>query len=404
MDSGIRQVGWGLSSLAISFLVVLAFLACSGAEPPEAATQTEARKALPVAQFRVLSGNARVEDGALVFDGYQAFADAHHALAIWRGAFDAAQYSYLTYQLQSSSALVDVSLTWRRADTPTEVFRKHLVANPALPALADLSSEADWRGRIQELGLHVVPSHPDTRVAVSGLALEPWSQQRALVATLSQWLEFRGWTHRSLNYLRGHPGEEGVSPMPYAAAWSVLAALILLLVRMLGGTLTGTAYAVVFFVPWIAVDMLWQRELLAQLQLTREQFQGKTLEQKHLADEDSAIYRYAKRLKRDVLPDEPARIFIADDTTGHDYTRLKTHYYLLPHNVYNFGSGAPRPAIRRGDYILVLADNADPVYVADESRLIWTFGRQVRAQEVDVAPLGRLYLLTDRSLEWQRDE
>lgn len=397
-------MGWGLSTLAISFLIVVAFLAYSLNSPPVPGVQGGASKTLPLSQFRVLSGGARIDDNAISFNRYQQYADAFHGLAVRSGPLEADQYAYLRYQVQATWRSAEVSLTWRRKDNPEEIFRTHLTLSGQGWSFAKLSDVADWRGSILELGIHVVSDRAENPVTVAGLVLEPWSLRRELTATVSQWLAFRGWTHRSLNYLRGHPGEEAISPMPYAAAWAALAALGLVLVHRLGGRVNGTSYAVVFFVPWIAVDLLWQRELLAQLEVTKNRFQGKTMEQKHLADEDSAIYSYVQRLKRDVLPDDPVRIFIADDSRGHDYERLKAQYYLLPNNIYNFGSGASRPAIRRGDYLLVLAGNDDPAFVADESRLIWERGRRVRAQEVDVDEMGRLYLLTDRSLRLPRDE
>ena len=92
-------------------------------------------------------------------------------------------------------------------------------------------------------------------------------------------------------------------------------------------------------------------------------FSGKTMHERHLADEDSEFYSYAKRLKAEVLPAKPSRIFILHESLEHDYERLKTQFYLLPHNIYNYGrfpqkeqpqcrrfyshsGNCPRPAIR----------------------------------------------------------
>ncbi|MDX1734589.1 MAG: hypothetical protein R3228_09480 [Halioglobus sp.] len=402
MEPGLRQVSWGLGALAISLPAVF-FLMTMAIGSGTDATPSDLRKPLDAAAFRVLSGGAETRDGTLRFNSFTPFADAHHALAVWSGNVDAAQLPFLSYRSRVIDNRTSINLTWRRADDPDEVHGAALPVNAAGISAVNLSASPAWRGDIVEVGILVVAQAGDTAASVSDLALESHSRLLVVRALVTQWTAFRGWTHRSLNYLRSHPGENGISALPYAAMWSALAALTLLALGRFAGNIGGIAFAVTFFVPWIALDMLWQRELLTQLDATKQRFEGVDMAQRHLADEDSAIYGYATRLKREFLPERPARVFLFDSATGHDYRRLKTQFYLLPHNIYNFGNRVPRPALRRGDYVLVLGGNGEPTFDAATSQLVWSRGPQAQAVELDAAAAGRLYQLTDPALESRGD-
>jgi hypothetical protein len=180
-----------------------------------------------------------------------------------------------------------------------------------------------------------------------------------------------------------------------AAAWAGLA---FLLYCLFARRLELAALGVIGMVPWIAVDMLWQAGLDKQLDQTREAFAGKNAQEKHLADLDAPIYRYAMRLKEDLLPQEPARIFIVQNSAEHHYLRLKAQYYLLPHNAYNFGDGPPGRFFRAGDYVLVLTNVGDPTYRARSGKLLWRSGKWVPAELLDRDPLGELYRVSDQQV------
>lgn len=151
---------------------------------------------------------------------------------------------------------------------------------------------------------------------------------------------------------------------------------------------------VALLVPWLALDMLWQRELNLQFDETRYLFDGKTMDERHLVDQDSEIYRYAKRLKEEVLPAAPSRVFILHDSAGHNYERLKTQYYLLPHNIYNYGQYPLVNAIRPSDFILMLGDIPGLSYQHALGQLAWGESSTLKVSPLDSDKKGQLFRVT----------
>ena len=183
-----------------------------------------------------------------------------------------------------------------------------------------------------------------------------------------------------------------MSPVVVAAAWSALAALLLLLTGLLQGRVQLIALGGAFLVPWLALDLLWQNKLSTQLALTKAQFAGKTVAEKHLADIDGDIYQYITRLKEEVLPAESARLVILHNSYSHNFERLKAQYYLLPHSAYNFGRVPPKRGVGTVDYILILGDLPAVSYSESMGALIWKKGKRVLPVErVDADPMGSLY-------------
>ncbi len=143
--------------------------------------------------------------------------------------------------------------------------------------------------------------------------------------------------------------------------------------------------------PWVALDLLWQVKLSNQLEETRLVFGGKSRQDKHLADIDGELYAYARHLRDEVLPQPGPRLFVLNDAGWRGYRRLKLQYYLLPHNIYNFGR-YPRPdALRPGDYLLVLDDVPGLDFDRRRSRLRWEDG-SLPVLRVDQQTQGSVYL------------
>jgi hypothetical protein len=119
------------------------------------------------------------------------------------------------------------------------------------------------------------------------------------------------------------------------------------------------------------LDLLWQKNLSTQLDETRYLFAGKTQHEKHLADREQALYRYARHLKDHVLPSPGVKIFLLHDSALRGYRRLKAQHYLLPHNVFNFGKLPRENSLQKGDYLLVLDKVGELVYAAESGQLQW---------------------------------
>jgi hypothetical protein len=74
----------------------------------------------------------------------------------------------------------------------------------------------------------------------------------------------------------------------------------------------------------------------------------------------------------------------------HNYERLKTQYYLLPHNSYNYGRTPPLDAIRPGDFILVLGDIPGLRYQQALGQLAWGTAETLAVALVDEDKMGML--------------
>ncbi len=337
-------------------------------------------------------GGGEVQGSQLVITAYHPKGGEHIAVAVWRGRLQAAAYQLLQYQFESASLSPQLQLVWRTASDPGIIHHADLNVTDSGTSWLNLASHPQWQGTVEELGVYVIADAAEQALSISHLTLEPLGWRAASARHWSDWTSWRGWSARSINYLSGTSDQSAPSPVPVAAAWSALAVGLLLLAGVCGGGWQPSALAATLLLPWISLDLLWQKELLTQLTQTREQFAEKTVQQKHLADVDGDIYRYIMRLKDGILPTEPSRLVIVHDSAGHNFDRLKAQYYLLPHNVYNFGRLPPATGVERIDYILILGDVPDLEFDPQTNNLVWQYGEATREAELlDSAAMGRLY-------------
>ena len=151
------------------------------------------------------------------------------------------------------------------------------------------------------------------------------------------------------------------------------------------------AIVIMFMMAWFALDGKWQVNLWRQLADTKYLFAGKSHHEQHLAAEDAKLYVYAERLKDSFLPKRPVRLFILG-SKWRDYIRLRLMYYLLPHNIYNYGKYPDSKLIKNGDYVLVL-NPIEGVFYSEKDKSIHygKYGGILKAILVDRTPLGTLY-------------
>jgi hypothetical protein len=114
----------------------------------------------------------------------------------------------------------------------------------------------------------------------------------------------------------------------------------------------------VVFLGWFALDIRWQTNLLRQLDLTRQQFAGKSWEGKHLAAEDGALFDFVRQAKAK-LPAASGRIlYFSDD----NFLRGRGAYHLYPRNVLA-GNDLPKAVqFRAGDTIVLYAKKGVKYY------------------------------------------
>lgn len=388
-------------ALTISALVLLVALAVHTRMqfPEGAAGSTGTAYDIPGRRLQVVVGAGAVRGDGLAITGFVERDDTHYAVAIWRDAFQTSSYPFLHYRYRTQHPGPELTFNWRVAGDAGRVHTSPLARTRGGDGVVQLAGFPGWEGTVVEVGITAAAHASDEELVITGLSLQRASWSNAFSSLLSTWTGFRGWEQTSINFLMGTTRGWDLSPLPVAAAWGILAALVLAGVARVIRLDGPLAWGILILAPWVAVDLLWQHELSTQIGETRQRFAGKTMHEKHLADDDASLYSYARRLKTSVLPEEPARIVIAHDASGHNFERLKAQYYLLPHNVFNFGKGPQYSAYRKGDYVLVLGETADPALDEQRRYLVWNSGKKLPARLVDGDPRGRLYQVNPHSRE-----
>lgn len=359
-------------------------------------------KTIPGKQFKPIMGTAETEGDQLKITGFKTHDHNAHALVSLKTKFRAENYPLLAYQFEGWHTGMRINFIWRTTNSGRRLSTTILNRSLDDPGILNLAKEPNWRGSVTEIGFHVVGGKRDKVLEIPEITLEPSNWWRWLQSAWSEWMAFKGWSGTSINFLQGTPGAPGsatLSPTVAMALWSGLGLLCLFAVCAIQSRHNPISYGIVILIPWIAMDLSWQGELQTQLTETKTTFAGKSMHQKHLADSDRHIYMHAQRLKAEALPTSPARVFILHESGGHNYERLKTQYYLLPHNVYNFGKVPPSHGIHPGDYILALGPSPELTFDPKYSRLSWSGGNDLEVELIDTDPLGQLYRVSPAAEE-----
>ena len=304
-------------------------------------------------------------------------------------ALPARDYDFLQYRISGRNPSQSIYLIWRTDTNPRQIYNLRLSWSGETAETVRLAGHPDWQGSVTEIGLDIYGELRGQPMVIRDLTLLPGSVTALLASIWSKWSAFSGWSQKSINYL-GDPGSPFPTPVEAAATWAGLAIALLLLARAPQRGQSSLILGITILVPWIALDMLWQRELNTQEAETDYLFKGKTMHERHLADEDRDIYAYANRLKTDVLPNTPSRILILHDSDEHDYVRLKTQYHLLPHNIYNYGRYPETRGLRPGDFVLVLGTVPGLSFDEASRKLAWGAGQQLGAKLLDRDARGTL--------------
>jgi hypothetical protein len=385
-------------ALSISALILFAVIVCFSAPGIFEATDREQPFEVAGKSMRAVIGTAESRGQQLAITAYQAQGSEYHAIVVWHGLLHTDSYPLLRYQVDAHYPGPALKLIWRTSSNPEEFYSVDLNRMNNAATWQNMSRNPNWQGNLVEVGIYVVANAADQPLSISSLTFEPLSWRGVVASLWSDWMGFRGWTTKSINYLYGTADSTAPSPVVAVAAWAALAVALLWIMGLYSGGIRPAALVAVLLVPWISMDMLWQKELATQLEQTRYQFAGKTIHEKHLADIDSHVYRYIMRLKDEVLPPGPSRIVILHESRGHNFERLKAQYYLLPNNVYNRGNRLPDVNADNTDYILVLGEVPRVKFNAKDNTLVSRSGkRKLRVETLDRDAMGTLY----RALPWQ---
>jgi hypothetical protein len=208
-----------------------------------------------------------------------------------------------------------------------------------------------------------------------------------------EWLAFEGWSGTSINTIIGGADFQDL-PLPVLMALTVAlaGAAALLIERRRPGTFgasTPMVLGALFLIAWLILDARWTGNLVRQERETAQQFAGKSTRDKHLASDDAQLFALVERALQ-VLPSQPARIFVAADAR---YFRGRAAYHLYPHSVfYDPLSNEVEWAndLRPGDWLLVYQRRGIQ-YDASLQMLRWETGRTTSAELKLIAPGGALF-------------
>ncbi|KZX58402.1 hypothetical protein A3709_02770 [Halioglobus sp. HI00S01] len=388
------EFGWALLALTLSALIVIGtYVSLSPLLDrfEQEATRDNIRPWSFVGTDLVpRMGKALPQDKALRITELASGVD-ERAIFSRRTRLQAADYPFLETTIADRHPGAHMYFIWRTARAPEEVFYLPIYWTNDKPQLKLLAKHEEWRGTITEIGIDVYGELRGQGPLVSALTLQPNSAPHLLRAIWAEWTAFRVWTQKSAHHLKGTPPRQTQSVTAAMAAWAGTAVLLLVLLGFARHRHSPVACAAAVLIPWLALDLLWQKNLNTQLDETRYLFAGKTQHEKHLADREHELYSYGLHLKVNVLPTPGVRIFLLNKGPIRDYRRLRMQYYLLPHNVFNFG-WYPRPdKLQDGDYLLVLDEVKGLRFNADHSELRWPKNKSIPVELVDEGEFAQLY-------------
>jgi len=340
--------------------------------------------------------------------------------------FRAEDYPFVNWVATDAGPGVEMEFLWRTEGN--RVFKRQLFWTGDAAAPLQMAEDKNWRGQIIGLAL-VVKGSLAAPITIKGVSL--LSARAALPIMIKRWFVLDRWQATSINFMDGDAVEQDIAPVPAITAITLLAlALYWGLAKFVqvtdipkavagitppspqpsgprpeeavpssrlrgrGGlgpegqgegekrqafsliSINVAAVLGVVFLGWFALDIRWQANLLRQLDLTRQQFAGKSWEGKHLAAEDGALFDFMRQAKAK-LPAASGRIlYFSDD----NFLRGRGAYHLYPRNVLA-GNDLPKAVqFRAGDTIVLYAKKSVKYYPSRQV-LAWD------GQSLQVEPL-----------------
>ena len=334
--------------------------------------------------FRFVLGDGQLLHGVLEVNQYTG---GRAIISNKQGLADSGNYRYLRFDLNPARPNEDLpSFFWRSADSG-QLHTVPLEDN-ILDHL-DLGRHKQWHGRISEFGF-IFQGSDDQAWRLRDAAFHPDSMLQSFTSILSDWLEIEVWSQHSAHFINGGAANSRWSLGILVAGWVFLSLLLYWLLSVMAGQQPdGKWVAAILLMGWMLLDVRWLYNLLQQVQITREVYAGKTLDQQYGAGMDGDYYAYTQRLLDQVLPEEPQFLYVLDNDT--DYYRVKLPWLLAPHNLFNLDR-YPRPEYAaKGGYVLVLDKIPGLWFDWLAGALRWDRNQMLPVQPVDQDPLGLLY-------------
>ncbi len=276
----------------------------------------------------------------------------------------AADFPILRYRITDFPRTLELAVVFRRSDAPDDVQTISLPSPGRGEAVVDLSSLAEWRGEITELGFaeyataQLVPpslARTFTPFSIERVELQPraWTQLAARLRT--DWFAYRPWALRSINTL-GAPIETlRAAPMQLVIGMGLLLSLaaVALILRPPPRRL-GPATVALAFGAWLLLDLRWLDDLWAKHALTESVYAGKSWDERAELQPDEATFAAARQVMRLAHDAKTQRVLVAADSA---YTLFRFMYFLRPFDVALFDEIAAAGSEPPHDALIVLFES-----------------------------------------------
>lgn len=293
----------------------------------------------------------------------------------------ASDYPQIIWETSQVSDGVKATLIWRNDYQPGRIFSRELEIVGGRIAAGQLARDSNWIGNINGLAL-VLRGTFTPPILVRGVTAKPMTAAEVLFDLVDEWLTFEPWSGTSINNRTGGVEVQEV-PLTLLLAFVVglAATTYVTLTRWRTrwvGPFRPVVIAGMFLVAWFILDVVWQWNLIRQIELTAAQYAGKSWRERHLAAEDGRLFDFIDKV-RAALPPPPARVFMIAET---NFLRGRGAYHLYPYNVYFDpwqNTVPPASAMRSGDYLVVF-QRKGVQYDAAQQRLRWDGAAPVSAE------------------------
>lgn len=294
---------------------------------------------------------------------------------------EAQDYPFLHLAIEEASGESHVAISWKTGQNQQESH--HYIVESESRASVWLATEElkGWTGKIDDLSMAITGPAGDT-VRIRDFSIFPASITRQLQAIFSDLTGFFPWNRAAMNTYTGVSNVSSFYPIPLTVAFLLLSLLaygVLIVVFRPRLQFNWTVVALIFFVSWIMLDLIWQNRLLHQLVDTQRTFSGKDLPQKLTAGPDASLFGLAAELVPR-LESLDSRVFVVSDDI---YRGMRVAYYLYPFNVYWSLHSADLPSdnyLRKGDYIVLVK----PTAIGFNRKLHLLFAEQRNNLEADL--------------------
>ncbi|MDO8862435.1 hypothetical protein Q6D67_12060 [Haliea sp. E1-2-M8] len=390
---------------ATAAAVVLLWAMLPAVYPPDAPAASDAALVLPGREFAaVVAARAAAEGDSMVVQAMQPAERGEQQIgeAVWRleqPGLSADDLAQLRLELEGVQPGQEVVLFWRSALAPEQLHYAELGHGPAGVSWLNLGQLDTWQGQLLELAVGVFGEPGPEPLRLRELDFGGYNRYDAAQRVFAEWRRFQPWQQSSANWYAGVPGAALIRPAAAAGLWAAVALVLVLGWHLWRRGPRGTLVVAglwALLIPWLALDYLWQVQLERQLQETRAQFGALSQAEKHERAIDADLQRYALHLQQILQPLRHQRLFLLHEANqGHNFTRLRLQFRLLPLNIYNYGNTLVAPEhLRPSDLVLLLKPVAGVRY--DPARGLLDDGaQQVAATLLDTHPLGSLYRIAE---------